>query len=197
LQETYPRLILIKKAGISINLYEVIIMSHEMQIFALAVDSVSSTPIVILKDKATGEKILPIWIGILEATPLAASLQHIHYDRPMTHDLFKNFVSYMQMQIKKIEISDIVDNTYHAKIFFSSQDYVFSMDARPSDAITLALKFKSPIYASETVLQESLPQKAFTYATNQQEILDKSEEGQKWLNYLQNLSIEDFGDYPV
>jgi len=178
-------------------IYEVIIMSHEMQIYGIGVDPVNNSPVVLLKDKSTGDKVLPIWIGIMEATPLAASLQQIHYDRPMTHDLFKNFVSYMQMQVQKIEINDIVDNTYHAKIYFSSQDYVFSMDARPSDAITLALKFRAPIYASNTVLEESLPQKAFTYSTNQQEILDKSEDGQKWLNYLQALSVKDFGNYPV
>jgi len=172
-------------------------MSHEMQIFGIALDSVNHSPVIILKDKTTGEKVLPIWIGVLEATPLATSLQQIQYDRPMTHDLFKNFISYMQMQVQKIEISDIVDNTYRAKIYFSSQDYVFSLDARPSDAITLALKFKSPIYASDTVLQESLPQKAFTYSANQQEILDNSDDGKKWLSYLQNLSAEDFGNYPV
>ena len=172
-------------------------MSQEMQIFGIADDPVNNSPVVILKDKTTGEKILPIWIGLLEATPLATSLQQVHYDRPMTHDLFKNFVSYMQMQVQKIEISDIVDNTYHAKIYFSSQDYVFSLDARPSDAITLALKFRAPIYASDTVLKESLPQKAFTYSKNQQEILDNSEDGKKWLNYLQKLSAEDFGEYPV
>jgi len=172
-------------------------MSHEMQIYGIAVDPTNSSPVVILKDKTTGEKILPIWIGVLEATPLAASLQQINYDRPLTHDLFKNFVSYMQMQIQKVEISDIVDNAYRAKIFFSSQDYVFSLDARPSDAITLALKFRSPIFASETVLKESLPEKAFTYRTNQQEVLDKSEDGKKWLHYLQKLSADDFGEYPV
>jgi len=172
-------------------------MLHEMQLFGIAIDPTNQSPIVILKDKESGEKVLPIWIGVLEATPLAACIQQIHYDRPLTHDLFKNFVSFLQMQIQKIEISDIVDNTYHARIFFSSQDYVFSLDARPSDAITLAIKFKAPIYASETVLQESLPQKAFTYSTNQQEIMDKSDEGKKWLNYLQNLTVEDFGHYPV
>jgi hypothetical protein len=172
-------------------------MSHEMQIYGIAVDQTNHSPIIILKDKKTGQKVLPIWVGVLEATPLAASLQQMHYDRPMTHDLFKNFVSFMQMQIQKIEISDIVDNTYHARIYFSSQDYVFSLDARPSDAITLAIKFNSPIYASETVFQESLPQKAFTYSSNQQKILDKSDEGKKWLNYLQSLNAEDFGHYPV
>jgi hypothetical protein len=172
-------------------------MSNEMQLYGIAVDPVNNSPVIILKDKATGEKILPIWIGILEATPLATSLQQIHYDRPMTHDLFKNFISYMQIQIQKIEISDIVDNTYHAKIYFSSQDYIFSLDSRPSDAITLALKFRAPIYASNTVLEESLPQKAFTYSSKQHEVLDKSEDGKKWLNYLQNLSVEDFGDFPV
>jgi hypothetical protein len=172
-------------------------MSQEMQIFGIGVDPTNNSPVILLKDKSTGEKVLPIWIGILEATPLAASLQQIHYNRPMTHDLFKNFVSYMQMQIQKVEISDIVDDTYHARIYFSSQDYVFSLDARPSDAIILALKFRSPIYASDTVLQETLPEKAFTYSKNQQEILDKSEDGQKWLSYLQGLTSEDFGTYPV
>jgi len=172
-------------------------MSQEMEIFGIAVDATNNSPVLILKDKKSGEKILPIWIGMMEATPMAISLQNINYDRPMTHDLFKNFICHMQMQIQKIEISDIIDNTYYGRIYFSSLDYVFSLDARPSDAIILALKFRAPIYASETVLQESLPDKAFTYTKAQQEILDSSTDGKKWLDYLENLNAEDFGNSPV
>ncbi|KPA08941.1 protein containing DUF151 [Candidatus Magnetomorum sp. HK-1] len=172
-------------------------MSHEMIIYGIAVDTKGNSPVIILKDKATEEKILPVWVGVLEATAIATSLQHITYDRPMTHDLLKNFVSHMHMRVQKIEISDIINNTYHAKIYFSSQDYVFSLDARPSDAITMAIKCNAPIFASETVLQESLPKKAFTYSNAQQEIWDKSEEGKKWLDYLDSLAPEAFGKYPA
>jgi len=172
-------------------------MSHEMIIYGIAIDTKSNSPVIILKDKATEEIILPLWIGILEATAIATSLQNISQDRPMTHDLFKNFISHMQMRVQKIEISDIINNTYHARIYFSSQDYVFSLDARPSDALTMALKYNAPIFATDTALQESLPQKAFTYKNAQQEIWDKSEEGKKWFNYLESLTPDDFGKYPA
>ncbi|MBF0450109.1 MAG: bifunctional nuclease family protein [Candidatus Magnetomorum sp.] len=172
-------------------------MSHEMMIYGIAIDTRSNSPIIVLKDKATEEKVLPIWIGIIEASAIATTLQHENFDRPMTHDLFKNFISHLQMRVQKVEITDIVDNAFWAKIFFSSQDYVFSLDARPSDAITMALKSNAPIFASNTVLQESMPQKAFAYSSSQQEIWDRSEEGQRWLDYLDKLEPDAFGKYPV
>jgi hypothetical protein len=90
-----------------------------------------------------------------------------------------------------VEVCDLRDSTFFARIYFESQDGGFDMDARPSDAIALALRFNAPIYVDDKVMEKS--------KINQEEVevLDESEEGKKWAEYLENLSPEDFGKYKV
>ena len=108
-------------------------MQHKVSIAGLTIDSTSNTPIVILKSDVDGKSI-PIWIGLLEATSIASTIQNIKYDRPMTHDLFKSFIDRQNIAVSKIEVCDLRDNTFYARIFFTSEEKDFSMDARPSDA---------------------------------------------------------------
>ena len=165
-------------------------MLHKASIAGLAMDPASNTPIVLLKT-GENEEVIPIWIGLLEATSIASALKKIKFDRPMTHDLFKNFAGMMNISVSKIEVCDIRDNTYYALIYFTSETGEMTMDARPSDAIALALRFDAPIYVDEKVIQKS--QRVETEG----EAADESEEGQKWAEYLKNLSPEDFGKYKV
>ena len=165
-------------------------MLHKVNIAGLAMDPASNTPIVILKTEGD-EQTIPIWIGLLEATSIASALKDIQYDRPMTHDLFKNFMDVLEIQIAKVEICDIRSNTYYAEILFQNQDGTFTMDARPSDAIAMALRFGAPLYVDDIVIQKSKS------GDEQAEMTDKSEEGKKWAEYLENLSPEDFGKYKV
>jgi len=153
-------------------------------------DPASNTPIIILKTE-DDEQAVPIWIGLLEATSIASALQKIKYERPMTHDLFKNFAQSMQVSVERVEVSDLRDNTFFARIHFVSEGRNFDMDARPSDAIALALRFDAPIYVDETVIQHSKIREADV------EVADTSEEGKKWADYLEKLSSEDFGKYKV
>jgi bifunctional DNase/RNase len=111
----------------------------------------------------------------------------------MTHDLFKNLLDRLNISISKIEICDLEENTYFAKIYFTGLESSFCMDARPSDAIAIALRFKASIFVDEKVIEKS----AITAGSDPAEILDKSEEGKKWADYLENLSPEDFGKYKV
>jgi bifunctional DNase/RNase len=129
-------------------------MLHKVSIAGLTIDPASNTPIIILKSEQT-DQAMPIWIGLLEATSIASALQKIKYERPMTHDLFKNFTDLLNISISKIEVCDLKDNTFFAKIYFISEDANFEMDARPSDAIALALRFDAPIYVSDEVMQKS------------------------------------------
>jgi bifunctional DNase/RNase len=115
-----------------------------VSIAGLTIDPASNTPIIILKSEQT-DQAMPIWIGLLEATSIASALQKIKYERPMTHDLFKNFTDLMNISISKIEVCDLKDNTFFAKIYFISDEANFEMDARPSDAIALALRFDAKI----------------------------------------------------
>ena len=164
-------------------------MLHRVTIAGLAMDPASNTPIVILKTE-DGEKTLPIWIGLLEATSIASALQEIKFDRPMTHDLFKNLTDELNLHIDRIDICDLKDNTFFAEIHFASKEQTFTMDARPSDAIALALRFKAPIFVEEVVIEKSL-------AGPTSEVVDDSDEGKKWADYLKSLSPDDFGKYKV
>lgn len=165
-------------------------MLHKVSIAGLTMDPASNTPIIILKSEED-EQAVPIWIGLLEATSIASALQNIKYDRPMTHDLLKNFADALEISIVKVEVCDLKENTFYARIYFVSKDQSFDIDARPSDAIALALRFKAPIYVEDSVMQKS------KITDGEAEVVDTSEEGKKWADYLANLSPDDFGKYKV
>ena len=165
-------------------------MLHEVNIASMAIDPTSNTPIIILKS-VKGDQAVPIWIGLLEATSIASALRDIKFDRPMTHDLFKNFIDTLEMVVSKVEVCDLKDNTFYARIYFVSDEKSFDMDARPSDAIAIALRFGAPIYVDDKIFENS------QMVEGDYEVLNKSEEGKKWAEYLENLSPEDFGKYKV
>jgi uncharacterized protein len=165
-------------------------MLHEAHISGMTMDPASNNPIIMLKIK-DGDQIIPIWIGLLEATAIASVLQNVTFERPMTHDLFKNFLGKLRITLLKVEICDLKDNTFFARIFFSSGEGTFDMDARPSDAIAIALRFSAPIYVDDKVIEKS------KITDGDAEVVDRSQEGKKWAEYLESLSPEDFGKYKV
>ncbi len=165
-------------------------MLHKVNIAGITMDPTSNTPIIILKS-VIDDQAIPIWIGLLEATSIVSALKNVEFDRPMTHDLFKNFVTQMDLEVSKVEVCDLKDNTFYARIYFTSEERNFSMDARPSDAIAIALRFQAPIYVDDKIIKKS--QSEF----EGHEILNKTEEGKKWAEYLENLSPEDFGKYKI
>jgi len=165
-------------------------MLRKVNIAGMTMDPASNTPIIILKS-VEDDQAIPIWIGLLEATSIASALQNIQFDRPMTHDLFKNFIKNMNIEVSKIEVCDLKDNTYYAKIYFTSEDRSFSMDSRPSDAIAIALRFQAPIYVDDKIIEKS------KQLETDLEVSDTSEEGKKWAEYLETLSPEDFGKFKI
>lgn len=165
-------------------------MLHEMTIASLSLDQDSKAPIIVLQT-SDGEKFLPIWIGVLEASSIVFALQGMEFERPLTHDLFKNFLTRMSLRILKIEVCDLKKNTFFAKIYFSSGDDEFFLDARPSDAIAMAIRFNAPIYVDDSVLMKSVQ------GGDDSEMVDESDEGKKWAEYLEKLNPEDFGKFKV
>ncbi|MCX5880912.1 MAG: bifunctional nuclease family protein [Deltaproteobacteria bacterium] len=165
-------------------------MQHKVTISGLILDPDSNTPILLLKSEEN-DQVIPIWIGFLEATAIATSLKNIRFDRPMTHDLFLNFVELTGLSVTRVEVCDIQDSTFYAKIHFSSSETSFSLDSRPSDAIAIAIRADAPIFVDEMVFLKSNKIDEPVHAS------DDSEEGQKWAEYLKNLSSEDFGKYKV
>ncbi|MBW2036112.1 MAG: bifunctional nuclease family protein [Deltaproteobacteria bacterium] len=165
-------------------------MLHEMKVSGIAIDPASNAPIVILKT-IEGDQALPIWIGILEATAIATELENVRMARPMTHDLFKNFLDMLQIKISRVEVCDLKDNTFYARIFFSFDNQSYDIDARPSDAIALGLRADCPIFVEDKVFQKS------RHLQEEPEAWDKSEEGKKMKEYLEKLRPEDFGKFKM
>ncbi|MFP4194262.1 MAG: bifunctional nuclease family protein [Desulfobacterales bacterium] len=165
-------------------------MLHEMTVAGLAIDPSTNAPILIL-NAAEDEFSVPIWIGLNEAAAIASVLQKIEFDRPMTHDLFKNFIEQAEIAVPRIEVCDLKNNTFYAKVYCVGKDSEFVVDARPSDAIALALRLKADIYVDDTVVQQ------LKVKNGEYEVADDSDQGQKWAEYLENLSPEDFGKYKV
>lgn len=130
-------------------------MLIEVKIGALIMDPNTNTPIIILKG-IDSDVILPIWVGAYEANAIALEIEKIVSQRPMTHDLFKNFVLAAGYKITRIVISDLRDNTFYALIeFIDNMGNILNLDARPSDAIALALRLDCAIYVEQNVLDIS------------------------------------------
>jgi bifunctional DNase/RNase len=165
-------------------------MTLEMKVAGLTIDPLTNSPILILIN-AEGDKSVPIWIGLLEATAIASELENVKFSRPMTHDLMKNLMDLLGIKLARIEICDLKDNTFFALLYLVFQNKEFSMDARPSDAIALALRSQAPIFVEEEVVQKS---KAVDLG-NKEEI--QSEAGKKWTELLESLTPDDFGKYKM
>lgn len=160
----------------------------EMRVGGLTLDPVTKTPIVILKD-AENKLTLPIWIGLMEATAMATELEGIKMARPMTHDLLRRIISDLGGAIESIEVTDLKDNTYYATIHLQAGDKILTIDSRPSDAISLALRTQSPIFVAKKVLETSsvLQQNE---DTQEQNLSNVSRD--KWAEILEKMTPEDF-----
>ena len=161
-------------------------MLIEMSIKGLMVDPITNMPIVILKDKL-GERVLSIWVGIFEANAIALQIENVATPRPMTHDLLKNVISDLKADIQKIVVSDLKENTFYALIHLMVNGEPLAIDARPSDAIALALRAKAPIFVEDRVIE---------HAETADLSPDKSDTSrlQKW---LESLDPDDLGKYKM
>ena len=168
-------------------------MFIEMKVAGITMDPFSNTPIVILKD-TEGTNALPIWIGILEASAIVTELGDIKPPRPMTHDLMKNIIDNLEVMVTRIEVSDLKDNTFYATIHLTMVNKHLTVDARPSDAIALALRTNAPIFVSQKVLEKS---RTINVDRGGKEKQDGKEEAQRWAEILESLSPEDFGKYKM
>ncbi|OPY78760.1 MAG: hypothetical protein A4E64_00699 [Syntrophorhabdus sp. PtaU1.Bin058] len=165
-------------------------MLKEMKIAGITVDPFTNTPIVLLKDLEEKD-VLPIWIGLLEASSIATALENIQTPRPMTHDLLKNILDQLGIKVIKIEVNDLKDNTYYALLHLDVNGKRLTIDARPSDALAIALRTGASIFVEESVIQRSakvdLSQKGDKVVTDTTE----------WEEILENLSQDDFGKYKM
>ena len=161
-------------------------MQIEMIIKGLVVDPVTNMPIVILHDR-DGQRVLPIWVGSAEANAIALQIENVSPARPMTHDLLKNVIEDLHGDIQKIVVCDLKDNTFYALLYLLVNGESVAIDARPSDAIALALRVKAPICVEESVIAEAKP-------TDVPLEKDDSEQLQQW---LESLDPEELGKYKM
>ena len=159
----------------------------EMKVRGIAVDPNLKTPAVILTDEEE-KRYLPIWIGVAEATAIFIQLNDQVLPRPMTHDLLKSIIDTLGAKVTKVLVNDINQNTFFARVFLEQAELgeKYEIDARPSDAIALALRTGAPIFVAEKVVISAT-------------IVDKErykEEMSEFKKFLENLTPTDFKDLP-
>lgn len=164
-------------------------MLVEMKVTGLTIDPFTSMPIIILKDMEE-KSALPIWIGLIEASAIATELEKIQLSRPMTHDLLKNILDAVMISVARVAVTDLADNTFFARIYLLHEGKEIEMDARPSDAIAMALRTKAPIFVEKKVIDKS---RKIDLTKDTEEEAKK----QKWTEILENLSPDDFGKYKM
>ena len=161
-------------------------MQIEMTIKGLMVDPITNMPIVILRDRE-GQRVLPIWVGPNEANAIALQIENVATPRPMTHDLLRNVIQDLNAVVQKVVVCDLQDNTFYALIYLSLNSGVVAIDARPSDAIALALRARAPIFVEDSVIDSA---KTFDPVPEKTD----SERLHKW---LESLDPDDLGKYKM
>jgi uncharacterized protein len=157
---------------------------YEMVIYGVSFDLVGKQPIVLLKT-ADGNRFLPIWIGHPEAAAILMKLQGASTPRPMTHDLVTEMLSQLDAQVIRITVTELKENTFYATITVQQDGTEIEIDSRPSDAIALAVRSDAPIFAADSVVEES----AIEFEgeeVNEEEIVSE------FKNFLDTVSPDEF-----
>ena len=160
-------------------------MQIEMTI-KLMVDPITNLPIILLRDRE-GQRVLPIWVGASEANAIALQIENITTPRPMTHDLLRNVIHDLKAEIRKVVVSDLKDNTFYALIHLEVNGEPLAVDARPSEAIALALRARAPIFVEDRVIDNA---KTNDFAPDKTD----AERLQKW---LESLDPDEMGKYKM
>ena len=161
----------------------------EMNIYGVSFDLVGKQPIVLLKT-AEGNKFLPIWIGHPEAAAILMKLQNATAPRPLTHDLLVNILGELEVEVVRVTVTELRDNTFHASITVAQNGNEVEIDSRSSDAIAVAVRAHAPIFAADAVIEES----AIEFEgeeVNEEEIIDE------FKSFLDRVSAEDFAEAEV
>src|SRR3972149_7693309 len=161
-------------------------MQIEMVIKGLMVAPVTNMPIIVPRDRE-GDRVLPIWVGVFEANAIALQIENIATPRPMTHDLLRNVIADLNGRVERVVVSDLRENTFYALIYVATGTDVVAVDARPSDAIALALRTQAPILVEEHVIDNA---KGLDLAQDRGD----PERLQRW---LESLDPEELGKYKM
>jgi bifunctional DNase/RNase len=158
----------------------------EMAIKGLMVDPITNMPIVVLRE-VQGQRVLPIWVGVFEANAIALQVENVQTPRPMTHDLLKAVIDQLGARVERIVVCGLKENTFYATLHVLSTQGLVEVDARPSDAIALALRSGARIFVDDTVILNARS------VEMSQDTVDVGRL-QKW---LENLPDDDLGKYKM
>jgi hypothetical protein len=158
---------------------------QRMTVRGLTLDPVTNAPIVILKAEG-GTRLLPIWIGLFEANAIALVMEKITTARPMTHDLLKSAIDLLDARVQRAVVDNLRENTFYASVYLLSGGEERRLDARPSDAIALALRAGAPIFVTRDVLSHS----------REVELVEDLGEPEQWRQWLDHIQPSDFGAPP-
>lgn len=157
----------------------------EMKVFGLALDEESQVPVLILKDMEE-KAVLPIWIGAMEAMAISLALNDVVLPRPMTHDLLLNVIGKLDAHVVAVNVTELTEGTYYADIEVEVEGGIRRIDSRPSDAIALALRAKSPILVDEKVLEQVANE-----AKDSSTVAFSSDDSDKWTELLEQFDLND------
>ncbi len=161
-------------------------MPVEMRIQGLMLDPITQGPLIVLRDPRTDAK-LPIWVGAFEANAIATEMERIRMPRPSTHDLLRDLVRTLGARLTKVVITDLQDNVFYANLYLETPDGPKEIDARPSDAIALALRCDAPIYATDEVIK----------AAQEIDLTQGYKDTERFRQWLESLDASDLGKYEI
>lgn len=167
-------------------------MLIEVVVETLALDQKNQSPVVILKD-AMGDRKVPIWIGHPEASVIAMELSGRKFPRPLTHDLMASVLKGLKVRVQRVEICDLVENTFFAKIYLELEGEILCVDARPSDSIALALKTKAKIFADAKLFSSEIDSLLASAGTATEDASGQRADELK--EFIENLDPKDFGKF--
>ena len=158
----------------------------EVRVEGILLDNVNNSPVVLLRE-LDGDRVLPIFIGPLEASAIAYAIEKTKFPRPLTLDLMRLMVEGLQGRIRRVIITKLESETFFAEVVLEAGERVITIDARPSDSIGLALRCEAPIYVAEAVME-----KVGQWITAQDEdrLKDLREK-------MRTINPEDFGNYKM
>ena len=160
----------------------------EVKVMGIVVDPKASNPVVVLVD-LSGQKALPIWIGVFEAEAISRGLEDVVTLRPMTHDLMKQILDTFQVSLNRVVINDLKENTFYANLYLNVEGKELIVDSRPSDAIALAVRVKAPIFVAESVIEAA--KESGLFASN---LLEEQDELK---SIIESMKPEDFGRFKM
>jgi bifunctional DNase/RNase len=158
----------------------------EMRIQGLMIDPITNMPIVVLRDPQSDAK-LPIWVGVFEANAIALELEKVRTPRPMTHDLMRETILKLGARLARVSIGDLQDNTFYAALHLESAGGVCEVDARPSDAIALALRCGAPIWVAEKVIEDA----------QNIDLTQGHQDAERFRRWLESLDEGELGKYEM